>query len=349
MKTFSCACGAPLFFDNTWCLNCNSPVGYDAVGNHMLRLTDATSQLCANGKNHGVCNWVIPNHNIGLCMACQLNRTIPDLSLAENLPLWRKMENAKRRTIYWLLRRGLPVQSKVVAPETGLAVDFLLPQNGQPFLTGHDHGVLTFNLLEADDSHREGNRNKLGEPYRTLLGHFRHEIAHYYWWLWFDKGGAPATWIRAVREVFGDDRRDYVTALQTHYQNGPPAGWNGGYISAYATTHPWEDWAETWAHYTHITDALETAKSTQLLCQSKGTPWRLRPQDVQLPAPFEKETGRNFLEIIYNWMAMAPALNEMSLSLGHADLYPFSPTPAVVRKMHLIHAMVGSQLVRPNK
>jgi hypothetical protein len=342
MKTYTCACGAPLYFDNTLCLNCNSLVGYEPHSDGMVRLNEGTWQLCSNGRAYGVCNWVIPSESAGLCRACQVNRTIPDLSIPENLHLWRKMETAKRRAVYWLLRRRLPVRSKIEEPEYGLSVDFLLPQNGLPVLTGHDHGVLTFNLNEADDSHREGNRNKLGEPYRTLLGHFRHELAHYYWWLWFERGAAPENWIAAVRGVFGDDRRDYVTALQTHYQSGPPPGWNASFISAYATTHPWEDWAETWAHYTHITDALETARCGRLICQAKATPWSLKPEDVKLPPPFDKESGRNFLEIIYNWMALAPALNEMSLSLGHSDLYPFSPTPGVLRKMHLIHAMVAS-------
>ncbi|MDZ4288591.1 MAG: putative zinc-binding metallopeptidase [Prosthecobacter sp.] len=346
MKSFSCACGAPLFFHNTWCLNCNNPVGYDSVSDAMVRLTKgAPWKLCANGSTHQVCNWVIPGNLEGLCLACQVNRTIPDLSLPQNLGLWRKMESAKRRTVYWLLRRGLTVRSKTVAPDTGLAVDFLRPQNGQPVLTGHDHGVITFNLEEADDSLRENNRNVLSEPYRTLLGHFRHEMAHYYWWLWFEKGAAPPTWIQTVRQVFGDDRRDYITALRTYYQTGAPADWSATHISAYAATHPWEDWAESWAHYTHITDALETARCCQLVCKAANVPWRLKPDDVRLPPPFEKEKGATFLEIIHQWMALAPALNEMSLSLGHADLYPFSPTPAVVKKLHLIHAMLSA----PNK
>jgi hypothetical protein len=347
MKTFSCACGASLYFDNTWCLNCNSSVGYDPLGDAMVRLDkNAPWKLCQNGTTHRVCNWVIPIRMTGLCIACQINRTIPDLAVEQNLNLWRKMEKAKRRTVYWLIRKNLPVRSKTAAADTGLAVDFLRPTATQAVLTGHDHGVLTFNLEEADDSHRESHRNLLGEPYRTLLGHFRHEMAHYYWWLWFDKGGAPETWINAVREVFGDDRRDYITALQTHYKSGAPAGWSATHISAYATTHPWEDWAETWAHYCLISDALETAECSRLKIEASGAPWPLKPQDVQLPPPFASESGTDFLTTIHRWMTLAPALNEMSLSLGHADMYPFSPTPAVVKKLHLIHAMLASR--RPN-
>lgn len=344
MKVFSCACRAPLFFDNTWCLSCQSPVGYEPVSDEMVRLTEgAPWKLCANGGAHGVCNWVIPSRDAGLCIACQVNRTIPDLSIPQNAVLWRKMERAKRRTIYWLLRHNLPVRSKVANPQAGLVFDFLQPQNGKPVITGHDQGVLSFNLEEADDSRREGNRQILGEPYRTLLGHFRHEVAHYYWWLWFAQGGAPAGWLNAVRAVFGDDRVDYNGALQRHYQNGPPPNWSSTYISAYATTHPWEDWAETWAHYMHITAALETARCSRLACKPSGPSWRLSAVDVKLPPPFDREKGKALLQIVQDWMGLAPALNEMSLSLGHSDLYPFSPTPAVVRKLHLIHLLITTR------
>lgn len=301
---------------------------------------DSPWKLCNNGELQGVCNWVISRTSDGLCTACQLNRTIPDLSFVNNLSLWRKMERAKRRTCYWLMQHHLPLRSKTIDPQGGLAFDFLQPQNGAPVITGHDQGSLTFNLNEADDSYREGHRQQLGEPYRTLLGHFCHEVAHYYWWLWFDQGCAAPEWLNAVREVFGDDTQDYTTALNNHYQNGPPPGWATSHISAYATSHPWEDWAETWAHYMHTTAALETARCAGLICQSDTARWQLEPSHVQLPAPFDSETGTEILQIVQDWMLMAPALNEMSLSLGHSDLYPFSPTPAVVRKLHLIHVLI---------
>jgi len=50
-----------------------------------------------------------------------------------------------------------------------------------PVLTSHCNGLITLNIAEADDAERERRRVKFHEPYRTLLGHLRHEVAHYYW------------------------------------------------------------------------------------------------------------------------------------------------------------------------
>ncbi len=343
MRTYFCDCRTRLFFNNTLCLGCGSQTGYEPDSDQMVRVVDGGRwKRCTNGLTHDVCNWVVPADHEGLCLACKLNRTIPDLSVPNNVFSWRKMEAEKRRTVHWLLRHGLPVRPKAPDALDGMAFDFLLPQNGLPVMTGHDQGVLTFNLQEADDALRETNRNSLREPYRTLLGHFRHEVAHYYWYLWFGQnpGQPPSPKLAAVRNVFGDDTADYGLALQAHYQKSALAGWNSNFISAYAGSHPWEDWAETFAHYIHITDALETAVSCRLSCKPVGDVWRLKAADVKLPPPFDKERGKRFLQMIEDWMILAPVLNEMGLSLGHSDLYPFAPSPAVVRKMHLIHALV---------
>ena len=122
-------------------------------------------------------------------------------------------------------------------------------------VTGHADGVITLDLAESDDVHRERRRAELGEPYRTLLGHFRHEIGHYYWPILVERAGA----LERCRALFGDERADYGEALERHYADGPPADWAERHVSAYATMHPWEDWAETFAHYLHIRDTLQTA------------------------------------------------------------------------------------------
>jgi hypothetical protein len=89
-----------------------------------------------------------------------------------------------------------------------------------------------------------------------LLGHFRHEVGHYFW----DRLVATDPHqLEEFRVLFGDDRQDYGEALKRHYDEGAPANWQDTYISMYATMHPWEDFAETWAHYLHIVDTLETA------------------------------------------------------------------------------------------
>ncbi len=98
-------------------------------------------------------------------------------------------------------------------------------------------------------------RVQMHEPYRTLLGHFRHEVGHYYW----DRLIAETRWQEGYRNLFGDERASYADALDHHYKNGAPDNWQESSVSAYATMHPWEDWAETWAHYLHMMDAVDTA------------------------------------------------------------------------------------------
>jgi hypothetical protein len=122
-------------------------------------------------------------------------------------------------------------------------------------MTGHENGIITIALTEADDIERERRRHDMGEPYRTLLGHFRHEIGHHFWDLLVRDGGR----LSECRALFGDDSQDYATALRSHYQGSAPADWQQRYVSAYAASHPWEDFAETWAHYLHIIDTLEMA------------------------------------------------------------------------------------------
>src|SRR5262249_17798301 len=138
----------------------------------------------------------------------------------------------------------------------GLAFDLLRSPSGGPRgVTGHNHGVITLNLEEAEDPAREQIRVAMHEEYRTLLGHLRHETGHYYW----DRLIGGTGRIEEFRRIFADERQDYATALENHYQKGPPATWRDGYVSAYAAAHPWEDWAETWAHYLHMLDTLECA------------------------------------------------------------------------------------------
>ena len=212
---------------------------------------------CANLDSPAACNWLLPaNDHDALCIACSLNRTIPDLSIAENHERWRKVETAKRRLVAQLVSLGLQVIPKTVDEETGLAFDFIgVDLEGKPPTTGHANGLITLDIKEADDAHREQVRVQMHEPYRTLLGHFRHEVGHYYW----DRLIANSHWLEPFRGLFGDERASYAEALERHYQQGAPLDWQQHCVSAYATMHPWEDWAETWAHYLHMMDAVDTA------------------------------------------------------------------------------------------
>jgi len=296
---------------------------------------------CDNYTTAAACNWLIePDDRMrctNLCRACRLNRTIPDLSRSENLPLWLNMERAKRRLVSQLIGLGLPVASKVSEdPERGLAYDFLRNLPGQPrVMTGHFQGVITINLEEADDAVRERMRVEMGEPYRTLLGHFRHEIGHYYWSRLIE----GTEWQAPCRDLFGDERHHYGAALTAHYEKGPRADWGRCFVSAYASIHPLEDWAESWAHYLHLRDTLDTATSFGIEVvhgDSESAPFGIA--DLWRP---DAPNGKAFLEMLHRWLRITGVMNEMSRAMGLHDFYPFVLPPPAVAKLHLIHCVVS--------
>ncbi|HEY7664941.1 MAG TPA: putative zinc-binding peptidase [Xanthobacteraceae bacterium] len=345
MKLFDCQnCGQPLYFENTSCVSCGRRLGYlperaivaaleEADGGwRPLGMPESRYRLCANAE-HDVCNWLVaPEQGEIFCAACRHNRTIPDLSNPENLVHWRKIESAKHRLFYTLLRLDLPLTTRAEDPN-GLAFDFLSsPADGAgqaPVLTGHAGGLITLNVAEADDPERERQRKSMAEPYRTLLGHFRHEIAHYYW----DHLVRDTPAIDEFRRLFGDEREDYGAALQRYYANGPAPDWADRFVTAYASAHPWEDFAESWAHYFHMVDTLETAFAFGL---------RLRPKvGADLAAaidfdPYVAELDR----IIDAWLPLTFAVNSINRSMGQPDLYPFALPPAVILKLNFIHTRV---------
>jgi hypothetical protein len=343
MKLFECQhCGQPLYFENTRCESCGRKLGYLPGKETMSALepdrgawralAEGSRYRCCTNAEHGVCNWLIPATGTeGLCVACRHNRTIPNLSEPENLINWRKIEAAKHRLFYTLLKLRLPHKTRTDDPQQGLAFDFLSPQGataGNPIMTGHDSGVITINLAEADDAERERRRREMREPYRTLLGHFRHEIAHYYW----DRLVRDSPSIAEFRQLFGDERQDYATALERHYAKGPPRDWHEHFISAYASMHPWEDFSETWAHYFHMVDTLETAGAFGI---------RVRPKiskGAELAASIDFDPHSATMErIIEAWLPLTFAVNSINRSMGIADLYPFVLPPPVIVKLAFIH------------
>jgi hypothetical protein len=294
--------------------------------------SDAAYKLCGNYTNHAVCNWAMPAaEDDPFCVSCRLNRVIPDLSLPGNRDAWAKVELAKRRTIYSLLALGLPVLPKTQDPNGGLAFEFLAddPVSGRPVMTGHDEGVIVLNVIEADDSEREKRRNQLNEPYRTLLGHFRHEVGHYFW----DRlvQGRPA--LMEFRRLFGDETISYQDAMRRYYAQGAPLNWRDRFISAYATMHPWEDWAECWAHYLHMTDTLETASACGL---------SLTPQRKDEPSLATSKARRSFDELVADWFPLTHVLNNLNRGLGLPDGYPFVLPPTAVEKLRFIHELIGA-------
>jgi hypothetical protein len=248
------------------------------------------------------------------------------------------LEVAKHRLFYSLLRLRLPLQTRTDDPEHGLTFDFLADgadPTGPKVLTGHDNGVITIAAEEADDAERERRRTQVREPYRSLLGHFRHEVGHHFWDVLIRDSGR----LDACRAVFEDDSQDYGAALQTHYQNGAPANWQGTHVSAYATVHPWEDWAETWAHYLHIVDTLEMASAFGIRVQPRIT------SDETLAAEIDLDPYRaaSMKDIIDAWLPLTFAMNSLNRSMRNPDLYPFLLSPAVVAKLEFVHDVVHAE------
>jgi len=353
MKLFECQnCGQPLYFENTSCESCGLRLGYlperetvtalEGVDElwRALAVPGERYRFCANVQ-HGVCNWLVPaDQGEQFCAACRHNRTIPDLGNPENLLHWRKIEFAKHRLFYTLLRLKLPLTTR---PDdaNGLAFDFLSTPAGAPgVLTGHVGGLITLSVAEADDPERERQRKSMAEPYRTLLGHFRHEIAHYYW----DHLVADTPSIDEFRRLFGDEREDYTAALQRYYANGPPADWQEHFVTAYASAHPWEDFAETWAHYFHIVDTLETAFAFGI---------RLRPRvakDANLAAVIDFDPHTAEMDrIIDAWLPLTFAVNSINRSMGQPDLYPFVLASTAIWKLAFVHDRIHAvSSDRPN-
>lgn len=351
MKLYECQnCGQLIYFENVQCERCGFALGFlpdSALLSTLQPKDDGTFaplgdrnrivSYCSN-REYGACNWLVDGPVKSLCVACKLNRTIPDLSVFENLRRWQRIEVAKHRLVYSLLRLGLPIQNKLEDAKQGLVFDFLSPPPGEDgrgkILTGHDNGEITLNVAEADDAFRAEIRQKMGEPYRTLLGHFRHEIAHYYW----ERLVRGTKNYEMFRKLFGDETEDYNKALQTYYAKGAPADWQQNHISAYASAHPHEDWAETFAHYLHMIDTLETAYVFGL---------RIRPragQDDNLTAKisFDPYDQANFEPILEAWLPTTFAVNSINRSMGIDDLYPFVISPKAAEKLKAVHEVVRS-------
>jgi hypothetical protein len=349
MQLFECqGCRSALHFENSQCLTCGRMVGFLQDRLSMSALDGGPDRFEALGADrqpyrfcdnarHGVCNWLIPEGaSERLCEACRHNRTIPDLSIAANVGRWGRIELAKRYVIRALLRWRLPHPNKADDPARGLAFDFLAEPDpyggsGERVMTGHDNGLITLNIAEGDDAEREKRRTWLGEPYRTLVGHFRHEIGHYYWDRLVRDGGR----LEAFRAVFGEERGDYAQGLRSHYNQGPPADWRNHFISAYATAHPLEDFAETWAHNMHIVDALETARSYGIDVRA-----HFMPDMAGAKIDFDPYAAPNARRLVDAWAPLTIALNDVSRSMGQRDLYPFVLNETVMRKLEFVHALI---------
>lgn len=349
MKLFTCThCGEILYFENTRCAHCGYVTGIfeennqlfalsakdEGSFNHVYLNSNVQYKYCYNHQ-FDVCNWLVPANGDNIfCKACDLNRTIPNLQQQQYRDYWQTIERAKHRLVYSLLRLKLPVFSKKKDAKKGLCFDFVANDSNKKVLTGHENGLITINIAEADDIEREMARKNMQEPYRTVLGHFRHEVGHYYWDLLIDGGGG----IDAFRTLFGDERQDYSKALDKHYRIGAPLNWTDNFISAYASSHPWEDWAETWAHYLHIMDTLETAYYFGV----QVTPLPVKNKLMQAHVQKDPYKEQIFTNIINQWLPITYAMNSLNRSMGISDIYPFVISPKVIQKLSLIHNVCNS-------
>ena len=347
MRLFKCqVCAQLLYFENTRCEKCGHALGYEPVQNKLLALdlreqlwtiagqTGKSYRFCVNTA-HGVCNWLIDAASSDhLCLACRHNGIIPDLGQQQNVANWQKIEIAKHRLIYTLRRLNLPLQTRAESPE-GLIFNFLADSPLDPnarVMTGHDSGTITLALAEADDVERERRRSHMREPYRTLLGHFRHEVGHYFWDRLVRDRGVE----QSFANMFGDFTRDYNAALQFHYSQGAPANWQENFVSAYATAHPWEDFAETWAHYLHIVDTIEMAGAFGLHVE----PVLDDTGELEATIDFNPYRIKDFQNIVDAWLPMSFALNNINRSMGQPDLYPFMLSQPAIDKLKYIHSAV---------
>ena len=361
MKTFTCQCGNTLHFENSRCMVCGRELGFvcedlqltaiePAGEGKWLALSNGQKyRKCANYEQYQTCNWLVPdNEQQRYCFSCRLNRIIPNLSEPENVKLWYRIEVAKHRLLYTLFRLQLPVIDCKQDPERGLAFKFMKDEprydefsnsvtNVNRVMTGHHRGIITINIMEAEDSAREQMREQMKEGYRTLLGHFRHEIGHYYW----ERLVNHSANLDEFRELFGDERQDYQQALDNYYQQDPGMFWRDGFISAYASAHPWEDWAETWAHYLHMVDTLETANDIGFSIKSK---FRSSPADKGINDLSSIKT-MDFDALLDDWGSLAIGLNALNRSMGLTDAYPFVLSKPALEKLRFVHRLIAGQAI----
>jgi hypothetical protein len=352
MQLFSCpSCKQVLFFENVSCMRCGRQLAYlpdrgvvtgidpvaDTPGLFTAPLIGPGAQryrLCSNYTELGVCNWALPADDpTPYCAACRLNEMIPNLGEPGAREAWHKLEQAKRRLIYSLHDLGLPVERKEDHAR-GLAFSFLRDwPNDARVSTGHQDGKITLNVAEADDPFRERTRVQLGETYRTLLGHFRHEIGHYYWYRLIEGDQAQ---LAGFRDVFGDETRNYAAEQERHYQQGPPPDWQDRFVSAYASMHPWEDFAETWAHYLHMVDTLDTARAYGVSLRPAPAVGRIVPLEVKT----RRVDLHSFEDLMEGWVPLSLALNSLNRSMGTPDSYPFVLSKAAIRKLSFVHDLI---------
>ena len=357
-----CYCGHAIQFDDTHCRKCSTPVGFDPDNGRLRSLEPAdiderwvvfedaqrsanhqTWQRCANLDGPTHCNWLVTGlqdeHSHGdFCLACSLNIVTPSADDPQSAHWWHQCEKAKRRLIAQLLALDLPVETRAQNPDQGLA--FALRRAGPsdpPATLGYHGGVITFDIIEADPDYRENMRLRLRGPRRTLLGHLRHEAGHYYW----QRVVNTERWLPAFRTLFGEEQQNYQQAMQQHYSSGPPPGWQEKHFCSHAAAHPWEDWAETWAQFLHMTSGLGSAARLGVDIEGLNVPHSAFGMDALESCSFHQpEHAKAFLAHVNRWFTLSRALKRLSQSMGQDDYYPPALTRTLLQKLYLVSSII---------
>lgn len=349
MRLFDCDhCGQSVHFDNRQCVRCGYRLGFVPDRLAMFSLEPAQEpnwhlvveparsvRFCSNAALD-ICNWMVDaDDGHDFCIACRHNRLVPNADTQDGIDRWRRIDQAQRHLFYSLLRLRLPHPDREQDPRGGLVFDFLEDKVNsmgmiEPAMTGHEEGLIAIRAAEADDVTREMARMSMREPYRTLLGHFRHETGHFIW----DKLVRDRNDFDGFRAVFGDEREDYDAALQRHYENGARPNWQADFISTYASSHPWEDFAECFAHYLHIVDTLETARAFGMAIDPRGH------GEMATEVDFDPYRANNAEQLVSAWVPLSVAVNSIQRSMGQPDFYPFVLSQPVVRKLEYLHRLI---------
>ncbi|MGJ7457596.1 zinc-binding metallopeptidase family protein [Halomonas sp. RA08-2] len=311
MRVFANPVGpGSLWFDNLATAT-GTPLAYDPQARAFITMPP----YCANRDVIG-CNWIAPEQG-AFCRSCAMTALAPDPSLPYAMPHWAKTEAAKRWVIDNLGRWNWFRPEDPGAPP----VFHMLAEGPTPVAMGHAGGVVTISVAEADPVLRTARREALEEPYRTMIGHMRHEISHMLWW----RLSLRDDFLEAFRSMFGDEREDYAEALQRHYVNGPPAGWRSSFVSTYASAHPHEDWAETAAHLLHLTDIADSFVAAGL-----SSP------DLPYPGwdPYMESDADRLIRVATHQVM---AVNHINRSMGLPDLYPFVLSDITRQKLVFMH------------
>ncbi len=347
MRAFACSvCNGFISFESHQCPTCQAHVGFHLPTKSMI-VTDGDAAIidgrgwvgCTQRSTLG-CNWLAPEdqeaYARGRCLAHSLIRHEPaadDTIAREKLATTAE---ALRRLVYQLTDLALPIDPWW-QKDGGLAFDLLSSYTtGEKVIIGHANGVITIDVVETLDAYREQLRVRLGEPYRTMLGHFRHEVGHYYQNILVENGPGAQRFLDECRTLFGDERAGYSDAIDRHYKFGPPEGWRSSFISEYATMHPWEDFAECFAHYLHITDTIDTAREAGMVLHADRVRFAA-PRDV---APLDSYDDAPIERLLYDWKWMSLFFNRVNTSMGKAPVYPFEIPPPVVAKLGFVHKVV---------